>query len=200
MARTVSTPPSRPAPEGAARRRAFTVVELLVAATVSGIVLTGVLATTVELARSSMRVTHYADMDMQVRRAFEQLGVDLKAASNLTWNSATDITVTVPRSDGTSEQFTYAWSSSTETFYRVPGASSASYTGRRDLIRGIPSAANGGTGLAFARLDSGGNATSSDAATKRLQISLTVSRNVGTAAKTRTVAATVFTLRNKPAS
>ncbi len=200
MARTGSSPRSRPARDARAPRRAFTVVELLIAATVSGILLTAVLATTVEMARSSVRISNYTDMDLQVRRAFEQLGIDLKAASNLTWNSSSDITVTVPKSDGTTTQVTYAWNSTTETFYRVPGTSSASYTGRRDLVRGIPSAANGGTGLAFARLDSNGNATSSDAATKRLQVTFTVTRGVGTAAKTRTAAATVFTLRNKPAS
>lgn len=200
MARTGSSPLSRTVPDARARHAAFTVVELLIAATVSGILLTAVLATTVEMARSSVRISNYADMDLQVRRAFEQLGVDLKAASNLTWNSASDITVTVAKSDGTTTQVTYAWNSTTETFFRVPGTSSASFTGRRDLVRGIPSSANGGTGLAFARLDSNGNATTSDAATKRLQVTFTVIRGVGTAAKTRTAAATVFTLRNKPAS
>ncbi len=173
---------------------------MLVSASVSGIILAGVFATSIELGRSSMRISNYADMNIQVRRAFEQLGSDLKAASRLTWNNASDITVTVPQSDGTTLQVTYAWNSATETFYRVPGADSSSYTGRRDLVRGIPAAAGGAAGLTFTRLDTDGNTTNSDAKTQRLRVNFGVSRNVGKAAKSKTEAATVFVLRNKPVS
>lgn len=181
-------------------RGAFTLVELLVAAGLSGLVLAGVLATSVELMRSSLRLSNYAEMNAQVRRAFAQLDVDLKAASNLVWNGTSDITVTVPKSDGTTGQFTYAWSSSTLSFFRVPGASSASQSGRVELIKGIPALANGSPGLSFARLDASGNATSTDLATKQIQVALTVSRTAGAAPKSTSSVTATFTLRNKRTS
>ena len=173
---------------------------MLVALGISGLVLAGVLATSVELMRSSVRVTNYAEMNAQVRRAFAQMEVDLKAASNFVWNSASDITVTVPRSNGTTVQYTYAWSSTTLTFFRVPGTSSATQTGRMELIRGIPALTNGSPGLSFTRLDRNGDTATTDLATKRVQVALTVSRNVGNAAKSTSNVTATFTLRNKRTS
>lgn len=163
------------------------------AAGISGMILAGILGTSVQLMRSSVRLTQYAEMDSQVRTAFEQLGVDLKAASAFTYNGASDITVTVAKSDGTTTQFTYAWNSSTKIFYRVPGASSATASGRLQLATGI-------SALAFSRIDTSGNATSSDNATKRVKIALTSSRTAGGTAKTSATEANTYTLRNKPVS
>jgi hypothetical protein len=123
----------------------------------------------------------------------EQLAIDLKAASALTYNSASDITVTVAKSDGTSTQFTYAWNSTTQDVYRVPGTSSASLTGRLQLMRGV-------SALTFSRLDTSGNAASTDNATKSVKVALTIRRSAtGTAAASSTVAS-IITLRNKPVS
>ena len=165
----------------------------MVATGVSGIVLGSVLTATLQLAASSVRVTHYAEMDSQVRRAFEQLATDARAASGLTWNSAADITLTVEESDGTTAQFTYAWNSTSRSFYRVPGASSASTSGRIHLVAGA-------TAVAFSRLDTGGNATQTDSAAKRLKLALTVARTPTGAAKATSSVAAIYTLRNKPAS
>lgn len=188
-----STPISRRRANRAPGSAAFTLVELLVSLGVSAFVLTGVLGATLQLARSSVRVTQYAEMDTQVRRAFEQLASDLKSASNLTWNSATDVTFTTENSDGTSTVFTYAWNSSTQQFYYVPGADSSVLTGRVQLVAGA-------TALAFARLDSSGNAALTDNATKQVRVTLTLKRSaVGSASSSSTVS-TKFMLRNKPVS
>ena len=165
----------------------------MVATGVSGIVLGSILTATLQLTASSVRVTHYAEMDSQVRRAFEQLAADARAASGLTWNGASDVTLTVEKSDGTTAQFTYAWNSSSQSFYRVPGTSSASTSGRVHLV-------SGATALAFSRLDTSGNATQTDSAAKRLKISLTVARTSVGAARASSSVAAIYTLRNKPAS
>jgi Tfp pilus assembly protein PilW len=191
---------SRASPRSSAAPAAFTLVELLVAVGLSGFVLAGVLATTVELTRSGLRVTNYAEMDSQVRRALALLEVDLKAASNFKLNAASDITVTVPKSDGTTAQYTYAWSNLTYSFFRVPGASSAIFSGRVELIKGVPLLAGGSPGVAFSRLDRLGNAATTDGATKSVQVALTVSRDVGLAAKTTSTVTATFTLRNKRTS
>ena len=193
MAKADSTliSPRRRKPPG--RGRAFTLVELLVTLGISGFVLAGVLTANLQLMRSSIRVTQYAEMDTQVRRAFEQMAVDLKAASAFTYNGAADITVTVAKSDGTTSQFTYAWSSTTGIFFRVPGASSSTQTGRVQLMQGI-------SALSFSRLDTSGSAATTDNATKQVKISLTVSRSARGAAKATSTVATTFALRNKPVS
>ncbi len=185
---------------GGAASRGFSLVELLVALGVSGFVLAGVLATTVELTRTGIRVSNYAEMDAQVRRTLSRLEIDLKAASNLTWNSASDITVTIPQVGGTSVQYTYAWCHLTLCLFRVPGPNSAIHGGRIELVQGVPALADGTPGVTFARLDRNGLAVTSDAATKCIQVSMTISRAVGRAtANTASLSAT-YALRNKRAS
>lgn len=179
----------------------FTLVELMVAATLGALVLTGVLATNLELLRSGVRVTQYAEMSAQVRRGFQQLEVDLKSASAITWKSASDITLTIPTSDGSTRQVTYAWSSSTQDFFLVPGASSAATTGRVNLVKGIPALPDGSAGVIFARYNRDGATATTDAATKSVQVSLYVLRtSPQTRSTTDTAVSARFILRNKPAT
>jgi prepilin-type N-terminal cleavage/methylation domain-containing protein len=186
------------APDG---RRGFTLVELMVAALLGGIVLTGVVATNLQLMRSGVRVTQYSEMSSQVRRAIEQLEGDLKSASAITWNNASDITLTIPTTAGGTRQVTYAWTSATQSFFSVPGASSAVTTGRIFHVKGIPTRSDGSAGVAFARYDRDGNAATTDLATKRVQVSMDLVRTAGTTAKTTdTAVSAIFILRNKPTS
>lgn len=183
------------------RTRGFTLVELMVAALLGGLVLTGVLATNLQLMRSGVRVTQYAEMSSQVRRAFEQLEGDLKSASAIVWNNASDITLTIPTTAAGTRQVTYAWTSATQSFFMVAGASSAVTTGRVFLANGIPTRSDGSAGVTFARYDLAGNAATTDAATKRVQVSMNVVRTARTAAtSTDTAVSAIFILRNKPVS
>jgi type II secretory pathway pseudopilin PulG len=188
-----STPTLRPSRERGTGCGAFTLVEFVVAATLSGFVLAGVLSANLQLMKSGLRVTHYAEMDTQVRRSFEQLAIDAKAASAFTYNGASDITVTVAESDGTTSQFTYAWNSTTQIFYRVNGASSSGTTNRINLATGI-------TALTFSRLNTSGAAATTDGATKRIKLTLTLNRTNSLGAKAVSTATNSYTLRNKPVS
>jgi prepilin-type N-terminal cleavage/methylation domain-containing protein len=195
----ISMAPPRGSTAGAAR--GFTFVELMVAATLSGLVLTGVLTTTLQLMRSGVRITQYAEMSTQVRRGLEQLGHDLKIASAIKWNSASDVTLTLPTTGGTTTQMTYAWTSATQALFRVPGANSTVTTGRVFLVRGIPARADGSAGVTFARYDRDGSAATTDLATKRVQVILNAARQTGqTATATDTAVSALFVLRNKPTS
>lgn len=179
----------------------FTLVELMVAALLGGLVLTGVLTTNLQLLRSGVRVTQYAEMSTQVRRVFEQLERDLKSASDLAWNNASDITLTIPTAAGTTRQVTYAWTSATQSFFLVPGASSAVTAGRVILVRGLPIKSDGSAGVLFARYDRDGNTASTNPATKRVQVILNLVRSTGSAAQaTDTAVSAIFILRNKPTS
>jgi prepilin-type N-terminal cleavage/methylation domain-containing protein len=191
---------ARKVPDGRVGR-GFTLAELMVAATLGAIVLTGVIATNLELLRSGVRVTQYSEMSTQVRRALQQLEGDVKSAITITWNGASDITLTLPAQNGTTSQVTYAWTSATESFFRVPGASSAVTVGRLYLVRGIPLLADGSAGLTFARFDRDGAVATTDVATKRLQVSLNVVRSQSSLASTTdTAVSAIFVLRNKPTS
>ncbi len=179
----------------------FTLVELLVAAALSGLVLVGVLTTNLELLRSGVRLTQYAEMSTQVRRGLEQLGMDLRNATAIKWNGASDITLTVPTAAGATRQVTYAWTGATRSLFQVPGADSAATAGRVDLVRGIPAFADGTAGVSFVRLDRDGGVATTDAATKRVQVVMNVLRSAGPAAATSdTAVSAAFILRNKPAS
>ncbi len=193
---TIST--SNPEPSGARGRGGFTLVEVMIAAAIGVFVLAGVLSANLQVIRGGVRLAHYVEMDSQVRRALDMFGYDLKAASNLKWNGSSDLTLTIPASGGGTAQVTYAWTAESGSFFRVAGASSAALTGRLELVRGIAALPGGGAGVEFARFDRDGAAATSDAATKSVQITMTVTRSALTVATAsqKAVAAT-FTLRSK---
>lgn len=176
---------------------AFSLVELLVAAGISGFVLAGVLATNLHLAKSGVRLASYSDMGGDIRRALEQFGTEARLATDLVLNDTDDVTLSIPDATGTVSQVTYAWTADTQTFFRVPGSSSTVTTGRRVLARGIPVPAGGGNGVLFERLDRSGNACTTNAATKFLRVSFTLSRTTALVVRSSQTATAVFTLRNK---
>jgi prepilin-type N-terminal cleavage/methylation domain-containing protein len=181
-------------------RRAFTLVEFLVAAAVSGIVLACVLSTSFQIARGGVRLGDYTDMELQARRAMEQFGAEVRIADSIVYNGAADVTLSIPDATGALSSVTYAWTSDTQTFYRVPGTSSAATSGRMILVRGIVPISTGGTGVLFERLDRNSTACSTDAATKFIRITLAIARRGQTALSTTERATGVFALRNKAAT
>lgn len=189
-------------PDPADRARGgFTLIEFMMAVLLSGIIMTGVLTTNLSLMRSGVRVTQYAEMSSQVRRGIEQFEGDVKSAISITWNGAgaSDITLTLPAQNGTTSQVTYAWTSATQSFFRVPGASSAVTVGRLYLVNGIPQRADGSAGLIFARYDRDGVAATTDATTKIVQVSMDAVRTARTMANsTDTTVSPQFIMRNKP--
>ena len=185
----------------AAPVRGFTLVEVLVAAVLGGLVLTGVLSTNLGLMRSGVRITQYAEMSSQIRRGLEPLGVDLKSANAIKWNSASDLTLTIPTVGGLTRQVTYAWTSATQSLFQVPGTDSTVTVGRIFLVRGIPAFADGTAGVTFVRFDRDGIAATTDLATKRVQVIMNVVRTARTApTSTDTAVSAGFILRNKPVS
>src|SRR3954470_22743460 len=86
------------------RRGGFTLVEILMATTLSSIVLLGTLTAFLMLLRSGIRLSNYSMMESQTRRAFEQLGVDARMANGYVSNYngsgvITSCTLTIPTQD-----------------------------------------------------------------------------------------------------
>lgn len=192
----ISTPANPETP--ATRTRGFTLVEVLIAATISVFVLAGVLTANLQIVRGGMRLASYVEIDSQVRRALEFLSRDLKAATAITWNGASDLTLTLPAGGIATTQVTYAWTAASAAFFRVAGASSANLVGRLELVRGIPARPDGTAGLTFARFDREGAAATTDAATKSIQVNMTVGRGApGVGAGSNTMVSATYTLRSK---
>lgn len=169
-------------------RRGFTLAELLVALGVSTIVLGAVLGTTVFLARSSLRLADYSDMEREARAALEWFGRDTREASAITWNAADSVTLVVD-----SRAITYAYAGG--TFRRTDAG------GTRTLITGVTAFAFRGYAISGAELPAIGAVTSLANAgkwTKQLQLSLQTARGGKQAAlATNRVLSARFILRNK---
>ncbi len=180
-------------------RTGFTLVEVMIAATLGSIVLAGVLSTFLMISRSGMSAASYITMDTQSRRALDEFSRDVRQASDVIWNSSASVTLTVPDNyTTTSNLVTYSWdnSSSSSTyrcFYRVPGNSSAT-SPKTVFVRNV-------TKFIYARFDRLNAPTTSDASTKRIQIAMTVTSTAVTVVTTTAqLVSASFILRNKPAT
>lgn len=167
-----------------AARRAFTLVEMMVGATLAGFVLTAVMTTFLFMGRSGVNVQNYNDMEAQSRRALEQFAQDVRQASSITWNSAESVTLVVDSAN-------VIWVHSSGTFYRRTS------TATRAMITGISSFSYKaynitGTELSLSDLSAAGRQT------KQLQISLEAERTNRTVARaTNLVLSARYILRNK---
>ena len=191
-----------PRPRGIRRRAGFTLVEVLIAASLGSMILAGVLSTFLMLVRTGMRISNYSVMETETRRAFEQMGIDARMSNNFvsyfTGSVITSFTLTIPSNDLTSQrQVTYGIDASDSTnmkLYFVPGNDPAATTGRLVLVSKV-------VGLTFLRYNATGAlipaSTTSDAGVKHVQASLSVRRETsGVAAATQVIRSSAFTLRN----
>lgn len=182
------------------RRRGFTLVELLVAAGLSGFILSGILTTFVMLGRSGYNAANYSMMEAEARRALETFSEEARLSSNITWNSGNSITLTVVGSSGT-YLVTYAYDttssgSTSKCFYRLPGAATST-SDRRILVRNV-------SDFAFRRykvVNGVDYSASNDLETKQIQITLrSVRTGATTVAATNAVLSARVVLRNKVVS
>jgi prepilin-type N-terminal cleavage/methylation domain-containing protein len=174
----------------------FTLVEIMIGLALSSIIMAGILSSFLMLGRSGLNAVHYSVAETELRRGLEEFSQDVRMARSIRWNSPTSITLTVPDNySSTANQVTYAWDSSTsgasaQSFYRKEG--DAASTGPRTVFVHAVSS------FAFSRFNRLNSVAATDAATKRIQITIGVSRTRSTlvAATTRVVTAS-YTLRNK---
>lgn len=196
MASTTTTTPSR---RNRSFARGFTLVEVLIATSLSAIVMVGVLTSTLMIARNGYLLNNYIDMEKQARTALETIAVDARVTKSVSWQRASDtspltgIILTDP--DGVA--ITYAYSSTAGTLTRTEGTKS------RVLITGIQSL----TFSAYKYADATGielitpsatTLTALNGVTKMLQISLSSVRTRTTVANaTNNVVSARYVLRNK---
>jgi type II secretory pathway component PulJ len=179
-------------------RAGFTLVEVMIAGSLGTMVLAGVLSTVLILGRSGQRLYFYNGMENESRRTLEEFAQDVRMSSDSVYNSAASVTLTVPDNYAANgNQVTYAFGSATlnsvtynNCFYRRPGNASSTVA-PTILVQNV-------TDCVFTRYDVLGNATSSDAATKRIELSLRVSNTRSTlVAATDNIVSATYLLRNK---
>jgi len=182
------------------RARGFTLVELLVAAGLSGFILAGILTTFAMLGRSGYNAANYSMMEAEARRALETFSEEARLASNITWTSANSITLTVVNATST-YLVTYAYDTSTSgatsrCFYRLPGPANSTAT-PLILVRNV-------TDFAFRRykvINGVDYTAANDLETKQIQITLrSVRTGATTVAATNAVLSARVVLRNKVVS
>lgn len=166
----------------------FTLVEVMISATIAAFVLAAVLSAFLFMGRSGANVNNYNDMETQARNALEIFAQDTRQAKSITWASKDSLTLTLKGTSG-DINITYAFDSG--NFIRTTA------TEKRALVTGVIEFEFkpyniAGTALGFTNLTNTGRDT------KQLQISLRASRKSQTVvAATNTVLSARFILRNK---
>ncbi|MBC7368214.1 MAG: prepilin-type N-terminal cleavage/methylation domain-containing protein [Undibacterium sp.] len=177
--------------------RGFTLVELMVAAGISGFILAGVLTSFTMIGRSGYNAASYSIMEAEARRALETFSGEARMASNITWTSAMSVTLTVVSSAST-YTVTYAYDASatgatSKCFYRLPGTASSTAS-RLILVRNV----NDFTFRRYKVVNGVDYTATNDLETKQIQITLRSIRTGVTAVDTsNAVLSARVVLRNK---
>ncbi len=193
----ISTPRTSPARRG---RAAFTLVEVMVSATISVFLLAGILSAFLMIGRSGFVASSYSELEAQTRRALDTFGQDVRKATDIKWNSSQSVTLSVATATNATTLVTYAYDASTGAatsgcFYRLLGAADSTLP-RRVLVKNVAS------DFAFRRykLENAGadNTASTDLETKQLEVSLHAARTGSTVvAANQTALSARYILRNK---
>lgn len=168
----------------------------MIAGGIASFVMTGILSVVLMMGRSGMSASNYADMEAQSRRAVDEFAQDVRMASDLTWNSSTSVTLTVPDNYAANgNKVTYALDASTtgptaRSFYRLPGTASST-SPRIALARNVSS-------LTFMRYTRANTEAADDFSAKRLQLTMNLRTTAQTTVDQNTlVVSASYVLRNK---
>lgn len=191
------------------RNAGFTLVELMIAATISAAILAGILSTFLFLGRSGANIQNYSDMESQARKALELFAEDTRQASAVTWVTNNQIRLTV---NGNPHTYTYASGTlSRQTVISGTTTNTVLLTGIIPPVARTDTNATTCTpffrgyninGVEFTAIQysapSAADLAVASSGTKQLQISMEATRNSRTVvAATNTVLSARFILRNK---
>lgn len=168
-------------------RAGFTMLEMLIAATISSVILAAVLTAFLMIGRTGYNASSYSLMEAQARRALETFSIEARMASNVVWTSSTSITLTVLTASSNYD-VTYSYNAGTKTFVRTMGANTMTLV--RDVSDFSFRRFKVVNGVDFVALN--------DLETKQIQITLrTVRSRTTTVDATNAVLSARVILRNK---
>lgn len=188
---TISTPPASPRPASG-----FTLVEVLIATALSGLVLAAVLSLFVFQTRTGFRASSYSEMEAELRRGLDRFALDARNATDVRWNNSQSVTLTVAGAPVTYAYDADPRSATYRTFYRLAG-DAASPAARLALIHDL----DGDFSFKRYKLAQAGateNYAANDNETKQLQLTLRAARtNRATVGATNSAISARYVLRNK---
>ena len=168
-------------------KKAFTVVELMLAITIGGIVLAGA-ATSVNLwARSSMAVGNYSDMSGSCRRALDVFASDVRMANDVSVSTANTFTFTAFDSGTSTVTVSYVFDDANDTLTRTYDGTS------RVILEDVAS-----FGLSYSDLTL--TATTNPLSVKVVQIKAILEKKVINLSNTDEIISARFMLRNRRVS
>jgi Tfp pilus assembly protein PilV len=180
------------------RRSGFTLAEVMMAATLTVVVVAGVLSSALMFTRSGYRVGQYTDMENESRKSLEQFGQDVRMAQDVAWTDANSVTLVIPTTaTGTATTTcTYTYNPATQTFSRTFAGAT------KILLTGIDSCTMMGYKIDESQTHDPASPPASwttvNNDTKQLQLSVSSSRSQGAQVKSaQKVISARFILRNK---
>jgi prepilin-type N-terminal cleavage/methylation domain-containing protein len=200
----ISTPPTSSLRTRDRASRGFTLIEVIVSAALSSLILAGILSAFLMVGRTGYAAGNYSEMEAQTRRALDIFGADAREAADIRWTGAQTLTLYVTATGSTTFPVTYGYDnvSSSETyrsFYRLVGDAGSAQP-RTALVRNVAA------DFAFERfkLEQPGavdNFAASDLETKQIQVTLRAARvGATTVATTQSAVSARYILRNKRVS
>jgi prepilin-type N-terminal cleavage/methylation domain-containing protein len=190
----------------------LTLVEVMVVAALSAILLASLIQVYLTLGRSSVNLANYSVLEQHARRGLEIFAVDARGAAGVQWNDPAvnqggkSIILTIPpveANDPPTEVMYYYDTDSSSPHYRsfcrrVKSADDASFGPPTVLVGNVGSF--GIDRFKTGTFDAAGKATAAlnDLETKQLQLTLTASRRTQTAANvTNVILSARYVMRNK---
>ena len=168
------------------RNSGLSLVEVLVATTLLGLLMTAVLSSFVFLLRGQTSLANYAAMNADSRKLLELLARDTRSATAVTNFTSTSLTLTVPlNTAGTTQDVTYEFDAAAGSFVR-------------EIAGATTTLATGVDGFSFRYFNSNNATTSSLAELKQVQLSLRLVRSIAFAYASQYVISAQYTLRAKP--
>jgi type II secretory pathway pseudopilin PulG len=206
-------------PDRFRRASGFTLVEIMIGATISSFILAGVLTTFLFMGRSGANIQNYTDMESQARKALEYFAEDTRQASALTWVTKNQVRLTVNSTNYVTYTYADGATANSGTLTRqITLVSNGNVVGTMVLLTGIvnPTSRTSDSqtnctpffrgynlnGVEFKAIQyaspSAADLTAASTGTKQLQISMEAMRTSRTVmSATNTVLSARFILRNK---
>jgi type II secretory pathway pseudopilin PulG len=168
------------------RRAGFSLVELLISLGLMMMLTLALLTSYVLILRGDRSLTNYIEMNSKTRALLEQLGRDLRSATDVTNFTASTLTLTVPTNPAATATQDVIWSydSAAGTITRADGG------GTKILLRDVQT-------FAFYYTNSNNVETASLVEVKQVQLSLRIVRLVASASTSQYVISAQYTMRAK---
>ncbi|MFH1496916.1 MAG: hypothetical protein ABII82_03730 [Verrucomicrobiota bacterium] len=180
--------------------RAFTLPEVMIAATLSVFTLAGVLSAFLLIGRTALSASNYGTMENQIRHALNLFSADARGAADIRWESPRAITLIMPPGTPGPGEITYRYIANDGSALGIFRRETNDGAAARDLVDNVAS------DFSFQRYKlqpsvGGDNLAANDLETKQIQLTLrALSLSNGSPAASQTAISTSCVLRNKNVS